>query len=98
MTTMAKQEQEIVHDWLSKIGKKGGKLVHERGTAHRLSKQDSHKGGVSVHESGHAHKLTHEESSKGGKKISSDKEHMSEIGRKGRATLVKNIIERAREK
>lgn len=95
---MPKKNEEIVHEWLSKIGRRGGKAVHERGTAHKLTKQDAHKGGVVVHESGHAHKLTKEESSKGGKKVSSDREHMSAVGKKGRAALVKNIIARAEGK
>lgn len=53
---MTKKEDEIVHEWLSKNGKKGGK------------------------------------------KISADKDHMSKIGKKGRATLVRNIIAKAEGK
>jgi general stress protein YciG len=45
------------------------------------------KGGKAAHEKGTAHEFTSEEAreagKKGGEKVSQDREHMSEIGRKG---------------
>jgi uncharacterized protein len=45
------------------------------------------KGGQTAHKKGTAHRFTSEEAAiagaKGGKKVSADREHMAEIGRKG---------------
>jgi len=48
------------------------------------------KGGKAAHEKGSAHEFTSEEAReagrKGGQKVSQDREHMSQIGRKGGAS------------
>lgn len=45
------------------------------------------KGGIAAHETGEAHEFTPEEArkagAKGGAKVSADRKHMAEIGRKG---------------
>lgn len=74
-----------------KISSKGGTQAHERGTAHEFSPDEAReagrKGGVSAQEKGTAHRLTAEErrlgGKRGGQKVSVDRRHMAEIGRKG---------------
>lgn len=73
------------------IASKGGKAAHEKGTAHEFSHEEAveagRKGGKVAHERGTAHEFSHEEAveagRKGGETVSEDREHMSEIGRKG---------------
>lgn len=73
------------------IASKGGKAAHEKGTAHEFSHEEAveagREGGRVAHEKGTAHEFSHEEAveagRKGGETVSKDREHMSEIGRKG---------------
>lgn len=73
------------------IASKGGKAAHEKGTAHEFTSEEAkeagHKGGKVAHEKGTAHEFTSEEAKeaghKGGETVSQDREHMSDIGRKG---------------
>jgi uncharacterized protein len=56
-------------------------------------KEIASKGGIAAHEAGSAHEFTPEEArkagSKGGEKVSRDRGHMAEIGRKGGLTRSK---------
>ena len=73
------------------IASKGGKAAHEKGTAHEFTPEEAReagsKGGRVAHERGTAHEWTSEEARmagrKGGQSVSQDREHMSEIGKKG---------------
>lgn len=73
------------------IARKGGKVAHEKGTAHEFSSEEARaagsKGGKVAHEKGSAHEFSPEEAreagSKGGEVSSRDRERMSEIGREG---------------
>lgn len=73
------------------IASKGGKAAHKKGTAHEFTSEEAReagqKGGQVAHEKGTAHEFTSEEAReagrKGGEAVSKDREHMSEIGRKG---------------
>ena len=73
------------------IASQGGKAAHEKGTAHEFTSEEAreagHKGGQVAHEKGTAHEFTSEEAReagrKGGEAVSKDREHMSDIGRKG---------------
>lgn len=74
-----------------RISSKGGTHAHEKGTAHEFSPDEAReagrKGGVAAQEKGTAHRLTAEErrlgGKRGGQKVSVDRRHMAEIGRKG---------------
>jgi general stress protein YciG len=73
------------------IASKGGKVAHEKGTAHEFTPEEAReagsKGGEVAHEKGTAHEFTPEEAReagrKGGESASRDRERMSEIGREG---------------
>jgi len=73
------------------IASKGGKAAHEKGTAHEFTPEEARqagsKGGKVAHERGTAHEWTSEEARqagrKGGQAVSQNREHMSEIGKKG---------------
>ncbi|HEU0165985.1 MAG TPA: KGG domain-containing protein [Thermomicrobiales bacterium] len=73
------------------IASKGGHAAHESGHAHEFTTQEAReagrKGGVAAHESGNAHEFDAEEARvagrKGGESVSSDRQHMADIGRKG---------------
>lgn len=73
------------------IASKGGKAAHEKGTAHEFTPEEAReagsKGGKIAHERGTAHEWTSEEAReagrKGGQAVSQDREHMSDIGRRG---------------
>jgi general stress protein YciG len=73
------------------IASKGGHAAHESGHAHEFDSQEArqagHKGGVAAHESGNAHEFDSDEARraghKGGETVSSDRQHMADIGRKG---------------
>lgn len=67
-----------------------GKREGERGFAamdDEKQREIASKGGKAAHQKGTAHEFTSEEAreagKKGGEKVSQDREHMSEIGRKG---------------
>lgn len=69
---------------------KGERGKSERGFAAmdaQKQREIASKGGKAAHEKGTAHEFTAEEAreagKKGGEKVSQDREHMSEIGRKG---------------
>jgi general stress protein YciG len=64
--------------------------ISQRGFAsmnNQKQREIGSKGGKAAHESGHAHEFTSAEAReagrKGGEAVSRDKEHMTEIGRKG---------------
>ena len=70
--------------------KQGGKDTSNRGFAsmnEEKQREIASKGGRAAHEKGTAHEFTSEEAReagrKGGEKVSQDREHMAEIGRKG---------------
>lgn len=73
------------------IASKGGRAAHEKGTAHEFTPEEAReagsKGGKIAHERGTAHewdsKEAREAGRKGGQSVSQDREHMSEIGKKG---------------
>jgi general stress protein YciG len=73
------------------IASQGGRAAHEKGMAHEFDSDEAsragQKGGQVAHEKGTAHEFDSDEASragqKGGKAVSQDREHMSEIGRKG---------------
>lgn len=64
-----------------------------------LQKRIASTGGKSAHAQGRAHEFTPEEAKaagrKGGEKVSRDREHMAEIGRKGGRARAKNAQKEA---
>lgn len=90
------------------IASKGGKAAHEKGSAHEFSPEEAstagRKGGEAAQGRGTAHKFTPEERErggrKGGQKVSTNREHMARIGRKGgerRGAATANITQNISE-
>lgn len=69
---------------MAEIGRKGGQVAHERGTAHEFNSEEAReagrKGGEKVSQD---REHMSEIGRKGGEAVSQDREHMAEIGRKG---------------
>ncbi len=75
---LASADEEIREE----VAQKGGEARAQQ-LGHEGMQKLGKKGGQSAQKSGHAHKLSQEDRSKGGQTVSQDREHMSEIGKKG---------------
>ncbi len=69
-----------------KIASMGGKAAHEKGAAHEFDSQEAREAGEKGGDETarrHGPQFYSEIGEKGGKKVSQDRQHMRDIGRKG---------------